>query len=99
MYELADGTRWAQKVPQDMIEGLHESFLSRQDCVAEKKSPREDKEETVPLHKPQPQILTQSALMENVAGLFAALKAPPQRDLTEEGIEPNPGPADVVEPL
>jgi len=37
--------------------------------------------------------------MENVAGLFAALKAPPQRDLTEEGIEPNPGPADVIEPL
>jgi hypothetical protein len=30
--------------------------------------------------------------MENVAGLFAALKQPPQRDLTEQGIEPNPGP-------
>jgi hypothetical protein len=37
-----------------MIEGLHESFLSRQECVADKKSPREDKEEIAPLQKPQP---------------------------------------------
>jgi len=58
LYELADGTRWSQKVPQDMVAGLHESFLSRQDCSAESKSPREDKEEIAPSQKPQPQILT-----------------------------------------